>query len=162
MNNKNNTMKDYFSKLLNYDRYQNGVMLQAIKSAGSPERAVQLMAHLLGSQQVWLTRCKKEQGAIGGAIWPDWKVEELESIMDQNYQNWQAHIDGLTDGNFSEVILYKDSKGNPHQNILVDILAHVFNHGTHHRAQVGQLLKQAGLETLPVTDYIFYIRNQSK
>lgn len=155
-------MKDYFNKLLNYDSYQNGVMLRAIKSAGNPEKAVQLMAHLLGSQQVWLTRCKKEQGAIGGAIWPNWKIEALECIIDQNHQNWQAYIDGLTDTDFNEVIPYKDSKGDPYQNILVDILAHVFNHGTHHRAQVGQLLKQTGVETLPVTDYILYIRNQSK
>jgi uncharacterized damage-inducible protein DinB len=34
----------------------------------------------------------------------------------------------------------------------------LINHGTHHRAQIGQLIKFDGLEILPNTDYIFYLR----
>ncbi|MDB5154777.1 MAG: hypothetical protein JWR54_3528, partial [Mucilaginibacter sp.] len=57
------------------------------------------------------------------------------------------------------VISYKNLKGDDFENKLSDVLAHLINHGTHHRAQVGQHLKLAGVE-LPNTDYIFYIRNK--
>jgi len=60
---------------------------------------------------------------------------------------------------FEKNIYYKNLKGIAYKNKLADILAHVINHGTHHRAQAGQQLKFAGFENLPITDYIFYVRD---
>ncbi len=51
-------------------------------------------------------------------------------------------------------------KGNEFSSRLADMITQVTNHGTHHRAQIGQLLKVDGVN-LPITDYIFYIRQQN-
>jgi len=69
------------------------------------------------------------------------------------------YIDGLNADDFDKRIAFKNSQGLPFNDKLVDILAHVINHGTHHRGQIGQDLKIAGIANLPVTDYIFYVRN---
>jgi uncharacterized damage-inducible protein DinB len=66
----------------------------------------------------------------------------------------------LDDNAFEEIVYYKNLRGDGYENKLEDILAHLINHGTHHRAQIGQELKLAGVENLPVTDYIFYIREK--
>jgi uncharacterized damage-inducible protein DinB len=71
-----------------------------------------------------------------------------------------TYLDGLQPDDFEKIISYKNSRGDAFENRLSDILAHVINHGTHHRAQIGQQLKSGGLENLPITDYIFYIREQ--
>ena len=149
-------MRDYFTRLFDYDKYANLQINGLIINAGSPERPVQLMAHLLGAQQVWLPRCKCEP-AINGAIWPDWKSDVFEETIADNHKNWMEFIESLAPADFDRMINYKDSKGNSHQNKLVDVLTQVTNHGTHHRAQIGQYLKQSGFD-LPLTDYIFYIR----
>ena len=127
-----------------------------MSDAGNPERAVQIMAHLLGAQQVWLTRCKGEP-AMAGAIWPDWKADVFELTISNNHEGWVNFLETLAPADFDQMIAYKDSKGNSHQNKLADVLIQITNHGVHHRAQIGQLLKQTGTD-LPFTDYIFYVR----
>ena len=150
-------MKAYFIRLFNYDRFASQLMLEAMINAGNPEKPVQLMAHLLAAQQIWLNRCKGEP-AIGVTLWPDWKADVPEQMIDDNHRAWINFLDYLDPDDFSNCISYKSLKGEAFENQLIDILAHVINHGSHHRAQAGQLLKLAGVEKLPTTDYIFYLR----
>jgi len=150
-------MRDHFIKLFNYDNFNNQQISRLIIEAGNPEKPIQLMAHLLGAQQVWLPRCRRET-ATGVVIWPDWKSDVFEQAITNNHEGWISFLETLTPADFDQIINYKDSKGNSHQNKLIDILTHVINHGTHHRAQIGQHLKLTGTD-LPVTDYIAYIRH---
>lgn len=147
-------MKTYFSRLLDYDRYANLILLNTILDAGTPEKPVQLMAHLLVTQQAWLSRCKKEIRKI--IVFPDWKADIFKAMIEENHQQWIAFVNGVTD--FDETIHYTNSTGSHYGNTITDITTHMLNHGTHHRAQIGQHLKLAGIDELPSTDYIFYIR----
>jgi uncharacterized damage-inducible protein DinB len=152
-------MKDYFTRLFKYDHYANGLMLDTIIKAGGPQKPVQLMAHLLAAQQIWINRCKGLP-AIGSVLWPDWPADTLAAIVTENNKQWQTYLDGLQLEDFEKVISYKNLKGEDFENKLTDILSHVINHGTHHRAQAGQHLKAAGVE-LPMMDYIFYVRQSN-
>jgi len=148
-------MKDYFIRLFNYDTHTNLLMTEMIINAGNPEKPVQLMAHLLAAQQVWLTRCRGE--SFTGALWPAWKADTFVKIIEENSEGWLGYLDTLGAADFDKQIHYKNTKGEFFENKLSDVLAHAINHGTHHRAQVGQYLKSGGTD-LPFTDYIFYIR----
>ena len=154
-------MKDYFIKLLNYDRHANLQLNELIFNANQPQEAVKLMAHLLMAQQVWLSRCKNTF-APTNTIWPDWQAVQFKYLIEENSKAWIDHLETLTADDFSRIINYKNSKGDEFNDKLIDILAHLVNHGTHHRAQIGQQLKLAGLEQLPPTDYIFYVRQQTQ
>ncbi len=149
-------MKTHFLKLFDYDKYANLLMLQSMFAAGNPQKTEQIMAHLLVTQQVWLQRCKG-LSPKNITIWPDWKIETFEPVIHQNYAACTDFIQPEP-GNFAQLIHYQNTKGESFQNYLDDILTHVINHGTHHRAQIGQLLKLAGLQQLPATDYIVYLR----
>jgi uncharacterized damage-inducible protein DinB len=153
-------MKAYFINLFNYDNYANGLILETIIKAGEPEKPVQLMAHLLAAQQIWYNRCKTLP-AIGGALWPDWKADTFEHLIDDTHHKWISFLNETDETSFENQIKYQNLKGEPFSNKLTDILAHVINHGTHHRAQAGQHLKLAGID-LPTTDYIFYLRTLNK
>lgn len=148
----------YFKQLFDYDRHSNLAILDTILSSGVTEgKPTELMAHLLAAQQTWLKRCKTLP-APGGPLWPDWKAEELKPIIEQNHQDWIDFLNSLPEGGLEQSITYKNTRGEGFTNTLKDIVAHLINHGTHHRAQIGQLLKLSGVENLPVTDYIFYVR----
>lgn len=54
---------------------------------------------------------------------------------------------------------YANSEGTPFETPLRDILTHVANHGTHHRAQIVLVLREAKIAP-PPTDYIFYVRKE--
>ena len=150
-------MKDHFIRLFEYDRYANQIILDTIIKANSPEKPVKFMAHLLAAQQVWLSRAKGLP-ALTGVLWPDWPADTLGDRIAENSGLWIEHLSGLAQEDFDEIIAYKDMKGNEWENKLTDIITQVINHGTHHRAQAGQHLILAGVEKLPMTDYIFFIR----
>jgi uncharacterized damage-inducible protein DinB len=154
-------MKDYFIKLFNYDRFANLQTLDCILAANQSLKAVQLMAHLLAAQQIWLKRCQ-QLPAPGGALWPDWPASEFKAMIESNYAGWINFLEQASNADFGNPVVYQNLKGESFENSLSDILAHLINHGTHHRAQIGQQLKLSGLEQLPISDYIFYLREQKQ
>ncbi|OOQ61637.1 DinB family protein [Mucilaginibacter pedocola] len=153
-------MKNYFTRLFTYDAWANRQMNGLIAQYGEPQQARGWMAHLLAAQQIWLKRC---QGlpAPPGPLWPDKESTEMAGIITQNETDWLVYIETLQPEDFDKVITYKTLKGDGFENTLADILAHVINHGTHHRAQIGQQVKQLGAK-LPPLDYVLYIRDLHK
>jgi uncharacterized damage-inducible protein DinB len=67
-------------------------------------------------------------------------------------------INGLKEADYEDVIHYQNSKGDKYQNTIRDILLHIINHSTHHRAQIAFILRQQG-NPPPISDYIFYKRD---
>jgi uncharacterized damage-inducible protein DinB len=149
-------MKDYFIRLLHYDRYSNLRILTALLQTEDHVKAEQLMAHLLTAQQVWLGRCIDKSANIT-TLWPDWKADTFEQMINNNHQQWLKYLESLNDSDFERRIRYKNLQGDNFETGLTDILTHLINHGTHHRAQVGQHLKLEGAD-LPSTDYILFAR----
>ncbi len=151
-------MKKHYIRQFQYDTYANRLILKAMKDNGITEKSRSLLAHILSAQQIWLKRFKGESTA-GCILWPDWTADTFETIITENDHNWTSFLSGFSENmNFQDRMEYKDTKGNPYSNAMADVLTHVINHGTHHRAQISQHLKLNGAETVPVTDYIFYVR----
>jgi uncharacterized damage-inducible protein DinB len=153
-------MKDYFLNLFRYDQYANLQILDSIFAVNEPQNTVRLMAHLLGAQQIWLSRCT-EIPLSNHTIWPDWQAAQFGDIIGDNYQVITSYLAERNDDDFAKEIIYYNSIGDKFTNTLTDILTQVTNHGTHHRAQIGLLLKEAGLTHLPTIDYIFFMRTQN-
>ncbi|HWD88430.1 MAG TPA: DinB family protein [Mucilaginibacter sp.] len=150
-------MKNFLIRLFDYDKHANLLLTTTIADAGNPEKPVQLMAHILAAQQIWLARCLG--GApVSAALWPEWEPDIFEPLINDCHRGWLNFLRTKTDADFNQYISYNDLKGNPHETKLSDIFGQVLNHGTHHRAQIGQILKFDGLENLPPTDYIVYVR----
>jgi uncharacterized damage-inducible protein DinB len=155
------TMKSYFVRLFNYDKWANKQINELLQIyTGNDQRPVKLMAHLLVAQQTWLKRCMALT-APGSPLWPEWNVNSFDAIIDNNTESYLEFLNRLHSDDFDSTITYKNSLGETFNNTLSDILQHVINHGTHHRAQIGVYLKAAGVN-LPATDYILYIRNLDK
>jgi uncharacterized damage-inducible protein DinB len=153
-------MKSYFIRLFNYDLYTNNLINGLlIKQDGDTAHAVKLMAHMLTTPQTWLKRCK-QTAPHGLPVWPDLPKASFADMIAANHRDWVAFINSLERTDFDKVIQYQTSIGLTYDNVLVDIITHVINHGTHTRAQIGQHLKLAGLEKLPVTDYAIWRREQ--
>jgi uncharacterized damage-inducible protein DinB len=150
-------MKEYFLRMLGYDLYANNQILATMRQAKTPQNTLVLMAHLLGAELRWLKRCKNQSEA-GLEMFPQVETIPFEMLIAQNYREWSDFLNDLADADMDRVIVYKNTGGVAFRNTIAEILTQVINHGTHHRAQIGQLLKQVGVDALPPLDFIFYIR----
>ncbi|MDB5285328.1 MAG: hypothetical protein JWR05_277 [Mucilaginibacter sp.] len=154
-------MKSYFIRLFNYDQFANTQINELILKTNKGGKPVQLMAHLLSAEQLWLTRCKGINTS-GISSWPNWEANSFESIIESNHNEWISFLNALSESDFDKIIHYQNSTGDDFETALCDILAHVINHGTHTRAQIGQHLKRNENDKLPITDYSYYLRQLNK
>src|ERR1700761_4060427 len=110
-------MKTYFKQLFDYDHHANHQILKTIIENNSPQKATALMAHLLRAQQVWLSRCAG-QPATPGTLWPDWSVDALTPMIDENYAGWSSYLNFLNEEEFEKIIAYKPTSGVPYEDKL--------------------------------------------
>jgi uncharacterized damage-inducible protein DinB len=54
-----------------------------------------------------------------------------------------------------EVLAYTDSAGNPHKRVVWQLMVHVANHGTHHRAETAMAMGLLG-KPMRELDYSFF------
>jgi len=150
-------MRTAFKNLFEYNFHTNQKILKVIlENPSAPADCIKLMSHIINAQQVWLGRLAPEYPATVG-IWDIYATEDLENKLVADNENWTNYLKTAMEEDILKIIPYKNSKGDPFQNRVMDILYHVINHGTHHRGQISLLLRQTGIAP-PVTDYIAYMR----
>jgi uncharacterized damage-inducible protein DinB len=131
-------------------------VLEALRAATvQSARALEIYAHVLGAEHVWLSRIR--QKAPEYAVWPRLTVEECADLGARLHEEFQKLIDGLDENTVHQNVHYRNSAGDEFDTSLADILLHVALHGTYHRGQVALLMRDAGAEPAP-TDYIALVR----
>jgi uncharacterized damage-inducible protein DinB len=101
------------------------------------------LAHVFAADRLWLTRMHGES--------PTKLLGPGDSELGVLTTQWPVVLDGLkqflapmTDQDVQARISYRDTRGNPWEQPLWQILLHVVNHGTHHRGQVSGFLRAMG------------------
>lgn len=152
-------MKEVFEELFTYSYHTNQVYIDNLaKIENVHERAMVLLSHVLNAHNVWLARIEKNDPLYG--IWDQHTMSICEHLNHSNYEQSLSLLNRLSDAGLASSIEYRNSKGDKFQNNIRDIFLHIINHSTHHRAQISLILREQGY-TPPVSDYIFYKRNQS-
>ncbi|MFP4228360.1 MAG: DinB family protein [Salinivenus sp.] len=142
--------------LLRYTHWAHGRVLDALRSVDPvPERVLELTSHMLRSQDVWYGRVANTDHAEIDI----WAVDDLQACVERaegSMERWQDLLHERAN-RLHQPIAYTNSKGTAFKTPLRDILRHVVNHGTHHRAQIALLLREAGIPP-PATGYIVFVR----
>ena len=147
-------MKSHFLNLFRYDAWANDLVLHSIKEMSIQNQKIELLfSHLLIAQKVWLNRCINKHKDF-----ELWSIkQDLADFLNQNTVGWLNYLGILEDASFQNFISYQNTKGQEFNTLLKDILIHLVNHGTYHRGQIIQLLKEERT-TVPQTDYIYWVR----
>ena len=148
-------------KLVAYNQWANEKILRAIDGMTAEELAQPVDAyigsvaknlqHVLLATRVWLARWK-------GATPPALTTPVTDPWLDAyalTHGEFRAFVAPLTDSEAERVVHYQDSRGNPFAVPLDQLITHVVNHGTHHRAETGMLLERRGRSPGDM-DYVYY------
>ena len=149
-------MDPIFKDLFEYSHKTNQKLITRLTEQGRsvPENAIRLINHVINAQHIWNSRIVKAESNAG--VWYIHNTDDLARIDGFNFED---SISILKKQKLDERIEYMTSKGDIYTTTVRDILFHVINHSTYHRAQIAMELRQAGLEPVN-TDFIFYKREQ--
>lgn len=148
---------DDFASLFQYNRWATGRILETLQSTeGPPARGIDLLSHLLRAQDVWFGRVRETEHAEL-ALWVEEDLAACAERAESSAERWRGLLDACSSEDLNEPIAYTNSSGTAFETPLRDIMSHVINHGTHHRAQIALVLREAAIAP-PATDYIFYVR----
>lgn len=120
-----------------------------------PALALELYAHVLGAELVWLDRIESTPQTV--PVWPPAGPEGLTALAATARVRYEAFFENLSPDRLPALIHYANSAGQEFDTRLDDILAHVALHGSYHRGQIALTLRQADLTPAP-TDYIGWVR----
>ena len=147
---------EYFIKLVDHMEWADKRALASLRTMPNPPPpAVELMAHVLGAERVWLSRIQGQSSPI--AVWPKLTLDEAERVLAENFDGYKRLLAKLSSEGLQRPITYKTSAGDQFTSTVEDILTQVITHGSYHRGQIAAQVRTAGGTPNP-TDYIAYIR----
>lgn len=152
-------IKHHFIHLFRYNSWATNETIGSIQGFESPsDRIISLVSHIVAAQQIWFNRIVEDKTPLS-----PWYVYTIDECLDKSEEitsRWLNYLEHTSEEGLEKVIHYKNTKGDVFENSVKDILTHVINHSTYHRAQIALLVKEAGGKPA-VTDYIVYARSMS-
>ncbi len=149
-------MLEHIRNLFSYDEWANREVLVSLQSLEAPPaRSVNLLAHIVSAERLWLERLLAEKQTL--PVWPAFALEQCAVEVDQLPGRWKSYLTSLGETGLSGAITYKNTKGEAFTSQKQDILLHVVMHSAYHRGQIAADMRAAGL-TPPYTDFIHAVR----
>lgn len=169
--------REWLSILARYNRWMNEKLYALAAQWSDEERKRDRGAffksihgtfnHLLVADRVWLSRFMDEPAPEGfmapgirsldQELFADFEELRRErALTDAKLSAWVAE---LTEERLMGPLVYKRA-GQRHEQPLWGVVAHVFNHQTHHRGQITTLFTQSGTDP-GVTDLVAMLREEA-
>ena len=163
-------MKDLLSQLAAYNIWANQKLLdimlvlpgdkqkQEISSSFKSLHAT--LFHMWDAESIWWQRMKLHERIIRPSDNFNSSMKDIANGLLQQNQQWQEWVNTATEPMLDHVFQYYSQKKESFKQPIFQMLLHVFNHGTYHRGQLVNMLRQLGIEKIPQTDFIVWSRKK--
>jgi uncharacterized damage-inducible protein DinB len=163
--------KEDIDQLYRYNQWANGAVLKTVatlsaeqfnqKLGGSFPSVRETLVHIMGAEWIWLKRWKgvSPPGLLSAAEFPN--LDSVKSKWREVETEQMDFVRQLTDQSLKEPLRYKNLKGDPFEYPLGRAMQHLVNHGSYHRGQVTNFLRQLGAQPAS-TDFIVYLGLEGK
>ena len=106
------SLVEHLRRQFAYDEWANGEVLSAIRAVGgADQRSLDLMAHILSAELLWLERLK--QLPQSSPVWPKAALEQCEAQAAEIGRMWREYLGRVTEDDLTKAVSYKNSKGEP-------------------------------------------------
>jgi len=159
---------DHFKTMAAYNRWANARLYDACAGLGDAERKHDRAAffgsihntlnHILVGDRTWLGRIEglEDSGTpLDTVLFDDFG--ELRRAREAEDDRIDRVLSAMNEDRLAGDLAHSNMAGTPFRTPLRLVWTHFFNHQTHHRGQVHDMLSQAGAAP-PELDLIYYIR----
>lgn len=164
--------KRYFLTLARYHRWAHGVLMRCVDLVGDEDYDRDLglffgsihrtLNHILLVDRLWYGRFIGDPPAFRGL--DETLIDEREPLadaLDEQAQIIAHYVEEFPEARFEGNLRYTDSGGMDRELPFAPLLAHVFNHGTHHRGQISAAITRLG-HPAPEMDLPYYLIETSQ
>jgi uncharacterized damage-inducible protein DinB len=165
-------MKDHFVMMANYNQWANARLFQMAgkleeplyrKDVGAYFRSLHgTLNHLLVADRIWMRRLTgtgDHPDKLNALLFED--LPSLHAARAAEDKRIIAFVQSLDEPAFEEVCDYRTLTGTAQRQRRREILAHLFNHETHHRGQAHAILTVLGIAEPEPLDLLILLRDQS-
>lgn len=141
-----------------YNNWANLLLFDALAANAEslPESCISLFSHIINAQLIWSSRINGITPNV--TVWELHDLDTCDKLLQKSIEMF-AKI-AYPETSDASMIKYTNSVGDHFETSLSDILLHVFNHGTYHRAQIAKEMKSYNIKPVN-TDYIQFVRLKS-
>jgi uncharacterized damage-inducible protein DinB len=143
-----------------YYTWANREALNSIRAAGeaAPGRALELIAHIVAADRIWLGRLGQPVGDAAHPVWKPLTLDETETHLADLARGWSDVLARFPAEALDRPVTYTNQRAETFSSTPGDIFEHMLLHAHYHRGQIALLLGRAGL-TPAATDFILWARN---
>jgi uncharacterized damage-inducible protein DinB len=166
----NRTMKDLLSQLAAYNIWANQKLLEIILALPEEKQKQEIPSsfkslyttifHMWDAESIWWQRMKLHERIIRPSDNSNSTMKDVANGLLQQNQQWQEWVSTATEPILDHVFQYYNQKKESFKQPIFQMMLHVFNHGTYHRGQLVNMLRQLGIEKIPQTDFIVWSRKK--
>jgi uncharacterized damage-inducible protein DinB len=162
-------MKAHFVSLAMYNKWANGRLYDM--ASALPDEAYRrnvgayfaslhgTLNHLLTSDRIWLRRLTgsgEHPSTLNAIVFDD--LPSLRAARQLDDDRIVNMVRGFDEAAFEKAFEYSSLDGVPHRERLREVLAHLFNHQTHHRGQAHAILTALGVREPDSLDLLVMYR----
>lgn len=166
-------MKAHFVMMANYNAWANARVFRMAGALGDELYRKEVGAyfkslhgtlnHLLVADRIWmhrLTGAGDHPTKLNATLFDD--LPSLHAARVEEDSRIITFVQGLAEPAFEEVLEYRMLNGAPQRQPRREVLAHLFNHQTHHRGQAHAILTLLGVAEPEPLDLLIMQREQSR
>jgi uncharacterized damage-inducible protein DinB len=158
---------DYFAQLAAYNRWANRRLFAACAELSTdeyhaPRRAFfgsihRTLNHILVGDRLWFSRVEGQalNYPLDHELYAD--LPSLRAARQTEDDRILQFVQALPAERLAGDLSYRNVAGEAHTTPLRFVLGHIFNHQTHHRGQVHDMLSQTAVAPPPI-DLIYFVR----
>lgn len=163
-------MKEILIQLSSYNIWANQLLLDTINHLPEEKQKRELpssfsslyktILHMHDAENIWWQRMKLQERIIRPSENFTGNMNEAGNLLLSQNRQWKEWIVGANEHQLDHVFQYNNFKKEQFKQPIYQMLLHVFNHGTYHRGQLVNMLRQLGVEKIPGTDFIEWSRRK--
>jgi uncharacterized damage-inducible protein DinB len=113
--------------------------------------------HMFDAESIWWQRMKLNEKIVRPSENYMGSFEDLSISLQNQSRLWVDWVTAASELSIEHVFQYYTNKKELVKLPVYQVMHHVFNHGTYHRGQLVNMLRQLGVEKIPSTDFSFWV-----
>lgn len=116
--------------------------------------------HMWDAESIWWQRLKLQEHIARPSDNTSATMQDVVSGLIQQSKQWEEWVSNASDLSLDHVFQYQTTKREVIKMPVYQMIHHVFNHGSYHRGQLINMLRQLGADKLPSTDFSVWTRGR--